>query len=265
MVASATASDAPVVGASGIVFGLVGAAVWLEFAWAERLPAWWRYPRRSLLVLLVLNGVIGFLVPLISGSAHLGGFLGGLAVSALIARPTAPFGVTPRWVGAAGALVALVTGVAVSAAAWELSRPGEYIAHQASRLASMQHVTANELNDMAWLIAIAPDSSEELLNAALELAERAVLETERKDPNVLDTLAEVQFALGRPIQAIDTIDEAIAWAPDEPYFREQRRRFTGEREPDDRPDAPLPSWLRPMLPAPEVEEPAFGDESGLTV
>ena len=34
------------------------------------------------------------------------------------------------------------------------------------------------------------------------------------------------------------IDEAIRLAPHERYFLEQRRRFTGERAADDRPDPP---------------------------
>ena len=35
--------------------------------------------------------------------------------------------------------------------------------------------------------------------------------------------------------AVATIDEAIAHDPDERYYREQRRRFTGERPAEDRP------------------------------
>jgi membrane associated rhomboid family serine protease len=263
MLASGLANGVPVVGASGVVFGLVGAAVWLEFTWAERLPAWWRYPRRSLLFLLLLNGVLGFAVPFISGSAHLGGFLAGLAATAVTTRDPRGFDIAPRWLPASSALVVVLTAVAVFSAGWELFRPGDYAARHAARLASMPDISTVELNDRAWEIAISPDSSRALLEAALVLAERAVAETERQDPNILDTLAEVQFALGRPGEAISTIEEAIAQAPKEPYFREQRRRFTGERAPDDRPPAPLPSWL-PRL-APEPERAPLFEEPGITV
>jgi membrane associated rhomboid family serine protease len=45
MLASGVADRLPVVGASGVVFGLVGAALWLEFTRSELMPAWWRFPR----------------------------------------------------------------------------------------------------------------------------------------------------------------------------------------------------------------------------
>jgi membrane associated rhomboid family serine protease len=261
MLATGLGDGWPVVGASGVVFGLVGSALWLEFAWAERLPAWWRFPRRSLLILLGLNAVIGFVVPMISGSAHLGGFLGGLAVTALMVRRPNGFDAPSRWVIVSSALVGILTLVAVWSAGWELARPGEYAARHATRLASMPDITATQLNDTAWIIAISHEPSRELLQAALALAQRAVTQTQRLDPNVLDTLAEVQFNLGWSDQAIRTIDEAIARAPSESYFREQRRRFTGERDADDRPAAPLPPWMPRTEPSPP---PPF-EERGLTV
>ena len=55
----------------------------------------------------------------------------------------------------------------------------------------------------------------------------------------------------------------VTKAPDEPYFREQRRRFAGEREADDRPPAPLPPWLGPGDAAPRP--PAEFVDPGLTV
>jgi membrane associated rhomboid family serine protease len=262
MLASGLADGVPVVGASGVVFGLVGAALWLEFTWAELLPAWWRYPRRSLLILLALNGVLGFAIPIISGAAHLGGFLAGLAVTALTTRDPRGFAAAPRWLPASSALVVVLTAAAVWSAGWELSRPGDYAARHAIRLASLPDVSYVELNDRAWEIAISRDPSREMMEAALVLAERAVAETERLDPNLLDTLAEVQFVLGLREEAVRTIDEAIVQAPHEPYFREQRRRFTGERAPEDRPPAPLPFW-RPR-PAPEPERLPVFQEPGLT-
>jgi hypothetical protein len=264
MLSSGLADGLPVVGASGIVFGLVGAALWIEYTWAERLPAWWRYPRRSLVFLVLLNGAIGFLVPFISGAAHLGGFLGGLVACALVTRQPRGDGMrvaAPRWIAAASGAVVIVTALAVVGAAVELSRPGEYRARLATRLADMPGITAVELNEVAWTIAISEEPSHQMLGAALVLAERAVTVTRRSDPNVLDTLAEVQFALGQPQAAIATIAEAIAQAPDEPYFREQRRRFAGERAADDRPQAPGPTWLRPGGAAPhpprEFQEPGL--------
>jgi hypothetical protein len=167
-----------------------------------------------------------------------------------------------RWIVASSVAVVAITGLAIASAGWELTRPGEYTARHAARLARLPGISVLELNDTAWLIAISTDPSRELMEAALLLAEQAVDETERRDPNILDTLAEVQFMLGWPERAVETIDEAIAHAPEISYFQEQRRRFTGDRDADDRPAAPLAPWLNSPS---ESKPPSIYDEPGLTV
>jgi hypothetical protein len=82
------------------------------------------------------------------------------------------------------------------------------------------------------------DPSPTGLDVAVALASRAVDATGRMNPNVLDTLAEVFFRAGDSFAAVLTIEEAIRLAPMEPYFYEQRKRFTGERAADDRPTPP---------------------------
>ena len=77
--------------------------------------------------------------------------------------------------------------------------------------------------------------------------------SERSDPNILDTLAEVFFQMGRSTDALATIDEAIRLEPGERYFREQRQRFTGERPSEDR---PAPPGFEPLYPVP-LEEPGI--------
>lgn len=66
-----------VVGASGAVFGLFGAL----------LPVLRRLRRdaRGIIVLVAINGVLGFVVPGIAWEAHLGGFLAGLALGSAFA------------------------------------------------------------------------------------------------------------------------------------------------------------------------------------
>ena len=103
----------------------------------------------------------------------------------------------------------VLTALAVASAGWELARRGLLRAARDAPPA-LPDVSV-ELNDRAWEIAISGDSSRELMEAALVLAERAV--PRAADPNILDTLAEVQFALGRRDEAIETIDEAIVQAP----------------------------------------------------
>jgi membrane associated rhomboid family serine protease len=73
----------PVVGASGAVFGLFGALLVLN-----------RHLGRSsgpIVGVIVINAVIGFVVPGIAWQAHLGGFLTGLALAGVITA-TAPQG-----------------------------------------------------------------------------------------------------------------------------------------------------------------------------
>jgi membrane associated rhomboid family serine protease len=263
MAATGWLRDATVVGVSGVVFGLAAGLLWLELRCAEALPAWWRFPRRALLWIcaaLLIDAGLGFVVPLIAGEAHLGGFAAGLLATALV---------TPRSLGAPSPAVVrasrAVVGVAVASvlvAAATLAAPGDFRVRHALRVAQLPGISAEELNNRAWLIAIEPDASVEQLDAALRLVERAVEETERRDATILDTLAEVQFQLGRRDLALAIIDEAIAREPEEAYYREQRRRFLGERAKDDRPAPPLPSvpWGQP----PEPETPAPRDD-GITV
>jgi hypothetical protein len=106
------------------------------------------------------------------------------------------------------------------------------------------------------MIVTGPDPSPGLVDVALQLAERAVEETRQRDPNLLDTLAEAYFVAGRRGEAIDTIDEAISLAPQVEYFREQRRRFTGQRDSEDRPDPPEEPWQQ-RPPTPPQEEPGI--------
>ena len=75
-----TSADAdwvtPVVGASGAIFGLFGAMIVLN-----------RHLNRSvagIYTILIINAVLGFVVPGISWQAHLGGFLTGLASAGAI-------------------------------------------------------------------------------------------------------------------------------------------------------------------------------------
>ena len=115
------------------------------------------------------------------------------------------------------------------------------------------------LNNLAWQIVTARSPSEGALAAAADLAEMAVALTSHREPTILDTLAEVYFAQGRSEDAVSVIDEAIALAPGEPYYAEQRKRFTGERAADDRPEAPPEAEAPATEGAPEAEDRPPGD------
>ena len=263
MAASGWLRDEAVVGVSGVVFGLAAGLLWVELRCAEALPAWWRFPRRALFWIcgaLLLDSVLGFVIPMVAGEAHLGGFAAGMLATALVTpRSLAPPSLAVR---RASLGVLGITAVSVLAAAVMLAPPGEFRVRHALRVAKLPGVAPEELNNRAWLLATQPNASQDELAVALILSQRAVEETERRDATILDTLAEVQFQLGNRESALAIIDEAIARRPDQSYYREQRRRFLGERARDDRPDAPLPDAPWDSVPDPDPPDPADG---GITV
>lgn len=250
MGAGAAAGYEYAVGASGIVCGLAGAALLLELRLPERLPAAWRIPRRLFLIALGLDAALSVLVPDLAGAAHLGGFVAG-AVAAWVVTPAAPAPArAPSWMKATAAVALLLLAAAAFMLAREIAGGGDVLARRAERLLALPAVPPVMLNNTAWMIITEQSPTPAQIQLALRSAQRAVAQTDRSDPNFLDTLAETQFLAGYSEDALDTIDEAIALVPGEAYFVEQRRRFTGERAYDDRPAPPSEPMLRS-----EPEEP----------
>lgn len=225
-------------GASGVASGLVGAALHLELRHAHELPAQWRLPRRILVVAILLEATISFTMPFVAGAAHAAGFAAGYAACAWVARGAMHGQPAPAWLRAADGVLVAALALSLVIVGSEVAGAGDVVTRRAERLLGLPDADPQLLNNTAWTLVTEGKPSDEQLAVAERLAERAALETRRADPNVLDTLAEVQFQRGDPEGAVETIDEAIALAPGIRYFREQRRRFTGERARDDRPAPP---------------------------
>ena len=244
------------IGASGIVAGLVGGLIWLEFRRPEQIPAIWRIPRQLFVAAVGGETVFLLFIPGIAHAAHLGGFLTGALVTAALAPAELGPGKSPRWLAPACAATAFCVGAAAVAAVWPLLAPSSPVAERRAAHLLSADVAPLHLNNVAWTIVTASAPSPGLVDVALQLAERAVQETLQRDPNLLDTLAEAYFVAGRPEDAIHAIDAAISLAPGVDYFREQRRRFTGERDSEDRPDPPAEPWEHrpPPLPQPPPQE-----------
>ncbi|MGH0036654.1 MAG: rhomboid family intramembrane serine protease [Myxococcota bacterium] len=243
MAASAAVRLDPVIGASGMVAGLAGAALCLELVRGASLPAWWRVPRRLFVTLLLIQAFIDYNVPMIAGEAHIGGFAAGFAVTLLLGGAAVSRHrelASVRGVGAAAAAL-LLASFAAAGPLW--SRVPAAMERHAQRMLEIPEPSPAQDNLVAWIMATESDASPEELSVAVALAERAVDGTDRLNPDLLDTLAEAHFAAGDSERALVVIDEAIRLAPGDPYFREQRRRFTGERAPDDRPDPPTLPWF----------------------
>ena len=75
--------NTPAVGASGAIFGLLGGV--LGYALRRGTFSWQNPLIRQLLILLALNLYLGFSIPNISNTAHLGGLAGGFAFGWLVA------------------------------------------------------------------------------------------------------------------------------------------------------------------------------------
>ncbi len=104
------------------------------------------------------------------------------------------------------------------------SAENERVADLLLRTLDRDDADAGTLNALAWFTA----SHDLYLEQALEAAERAV-KLEPGDSNILDTLAEVQFRLGRARQAIDTITRALELSPGDAYLTSQKERFEAAR------------------------------------
>lgn len=99
--------DSLAVGASGAIFGLLGGV--LGFSMRQGTFSWQNPLIRQLLILLAINLYLGFSIPNISNTAHIGGLAGGLLFGYLMA-PT----LYARKNSRAAAPVLIVLGVEVA-------------------------------------------------------------------------------------------------------------------------------------------------------
>ena len=93
-------------GASGAIYGLFAALAVIVFKVGGDL--------RSLAGLLIVNLVITFAVPNISWQGHLGGFVGGALITALLVyAPKGPRRSTVQWAGIGGIVAVTVLAIAI--------------------------------------------------------------------------------------------------------------------------------------------------------
>jgi membrane associated rhomboid family serine protease len=233
-----------VIGSSGLVSALAGAILALELHYPERVPAQWRLPRRLFVWALVIQFVVidQIFSSFLAGGAHLGGFAGGYLATWLLANANFDDeqAATSLRVAALASIMVLVVGI-FTAVPLIRHDMGALERHALRLLNTQPAVNAKAIqhdNAVAWFIATEGEPTPGGLDLAVALADRAVAATGRRNANILDTLAEALFRAGDRLAALLTIDEAIRLAPAEPYFREQRRRYTGERDAEDRPAPP---------------------------
>jgi membrane associated rhomboid family serine protease len=107
--------EQPLVGGSGALFGMLGAAVAINVRSGRHALAFLEFegPRR-LLGMIAANLAIGFLIPYVSNTAHLGGLLTGFVVTLLWLRPGEASATQRAWRLATAALFAAALFAAIA-------------------------------------------------------------------------------------------------------------------------------------------------------
>ncbi|HYQ88848.1 MAG TPA: DUF1028 domain-containing protein [Candidatus Binatia bacterium] len=98
----------------------------------------------------------------------------------------------------------------------ERERVAESLGHALAR----KDVDASTLNGLAWTCA----TNGVNLVEALQAAQRAVA-LEPKNTEILDTLAEVHYRSGNAAKAVEVETQALSYAPNDPYLKDQIARF----------------------------------------
>ncbi|MDP2345201.1 MAG: rhomboid family intramembrane serine protease [Deltaproteobacteria bacterium] len=194
------------VGASSMIFGLLGALVVVNVKHRAELPAGFTIARKQTITLLLVNGAIS-LLPGVDALAHLGGFAGGALTMLLCARTLK----LERSAAAVVVVVAVLLGGATLAgglAAIDYATTTSTTPQEDFNTARLHARRAVVLNAVAWDIAIDPASSSSSLTQAEEAARTAVA----ADPNtgeLLDTHAYLLLRLGRADEAIAQERQAL--------------------------------------------------------
>ncbi len=214
------------VGASGAIFGLLGALAWLNLRFRDALPAGYVQPRRTWIIVGAINTALPVLFPQIDWVAHLAGLLAGGVATRLTAGDRRALR-DPR----AGLGLRLAAAVAAALSLWAvqhgvLAGPGraeQDLRQMLTQATSRSPLDAAELNELAWTVVETEDAS----RAALSQARRAARLAVRDSPAsaaYLDTLACVEMRLGHHRKALELARRAVD-QEDDPYFVSQVARI----------------------------------------
>ena len=197
--------NVPSLGASGAIFGLIGAEAAFFLRNRPLLGRFGRQRLGNLAIMIGINLVFGFTVPGINNIAHLGGLLAGFGLGWVLAPryevrwtlvESAPVGMmfdlTPkrtRWLGAAAVVLVLLGGVWVGNLRWAESGP----------VLRQQAQAALDADD--------PAGAEALLTRAVA--------ADPDDPDNHYALGVVQAQLGELSQAAASLETVLKQAPNQ--------------------------------------------------
>lgn len=219
------------VGFSTALFGMLGALFVLNLRYYRSLPAGLKEPVRWWVLVLGSNMLIPIAVPQIDIAGHAGGFLAGALITwSLFRSPTfniaRPAGSGVRWgLGVLTAACLIGTGQGVIKA---IAHAEGDAARVLDHFAQSPQANGTILNQLAWMLAIAPETSDARLALAGRLIDRALVLS--PDVNeLIDTRATVLYRLGAYDEAIDAESSVFHRSP-EPIFAYQLSRFLEARE-----------------------------------
>lgn len=157
------------VGASTAAFGLLGAYAFTAYRYRDRMPTGFRPALRWWIFVIGINVAISLWIQVIDFQAHLGGFLGGVVVAALLLEgdPTLPIrGFRPLWSRIVLPLVIAAHLVAVGLAVNGYARGEQDENRIIAEHLEKRRGSSDSLNFLAWMIAVEPNSSKERLQMA---------------------------------------------------------------------------------------------------
>lgn len=202
-------------GASTIVFGLLGLYGFVAYRYRGRLPLGFSPPFRMWLTLGLMLLFMAMALPGADFAAHLGGFLAGVLVAAPLVDkdPELPLRRAPGAV--AWGLLALLGLFSVGSLGWAVQ--ASLHDDGASELAVLEDFVAHRTvpsevgNQVAWSLALRPDATPRQLELGETLARRAVSEAEgdEEEAATKDTLATLLYREGRLDEAVRMEAELI--------------------------------------------------------
>ncbi len=215
-------------GASPIAFGLMGAAAFITHQHRKRIPTL-LVPSTGVWILIGVFTLPIALIPEADFSAHIGGLLGGVVTGALLAGDglTLPIrGARPPWamvtLAILGALYA--AGLGQAALAFVDPAPDDEV-RTIERYLELDLAPYEELNRLAWELALTPAATEKGLELAELAAQRAVdRSTDESLATIEDTLATVQYRRRRFPEAI-AHEKHVLQASQDAFTASQLARF----------------------------------------
>ncbi len=204
-------SDQMSVGASGAIFGLLGAAVLVGYKHKEEIPpAFRKFFGRGMMPWVFLNLGMGLMIPGIDNWAHVSGLIAGVAAAALM-HP--PISVTARENPLHQIPLNVVTLMMAAVVVWAIFHMIANVVNGGRLPLPSEEEWVAYRDDFAMLAAEVPEEMEKVANSELTYGAQFVLKSfgfwvaVEREPDKIITREELLDDLRAEIAAIDEIDQ----------------------------------------------------------